>query len=63
MFFVLKQVQENGRTYDVNVRVGGVRTVKGAKNMAKRHAPAIVRDESRRIVGQTVNPAIPNYFL
>lgn len=62
MYFVLKQHQEMGRTFDVNVRMGGFRTVKGAFNACKRNAPALVKDETRRIVGQSVCPATPLYI-
>lgn len=66
MFFVLKQIKEyphiNSRTLDINVRVGGFRTQQGAHNAVKKHAPAIVRDEFRRVVGQTVNSQLPGYI-
>jgi hypothetical protein len=58
MYFVLKQVQENGRTYDYNVRVGGFLSEKTAIGSAIRHSAnhdspgwAIVKDHTRTIVG------------
>jgi hypothetical protein len=55
MYFVLKQVQENGRTYDNNVRMGGFRTYKGAQNACKKHAPALIKDEARRVIAASLN--------
>lgn len=62
MFFVCKQHQEYGRTYENNVRMGGFKTVKGAMNAARKHAPAIVRTDGREIVGQSVSGALP-FFI
>lgn len=62
MYFVLKQHQEMGRTFENNVRVGGFRTLTGAKNTAKRAAPAFIRNEKREIVGQTVSNALPLFI-
>ena len=50
MYFVLHQYQENGKTYENNTRLGGFRTLKGARNAARKHAPALVRDHTRRII-------------
>jgi hypothetical protein len=62
MYFVLKQHRELGRTFDVNVRIGGFRTIKGALNACKKHAPALVKDETRRIVAQSISPS-PIHFI
>lgn len=61
MYFVLKQHQEYGRTFDVNVRMGGFRTLKAAKSSAKKHAPALVKDEGRSVVAQTVSSVAPGW--
>ena len=62
MYFVLKQHQEYGRTFDVNVRMGGFRTKKAALGVAKRQAPAIVKDEARNLVAQTVSPILKGWI-
>jgi len=62
VYFVCKQHQEHGRTYENNVRMGGFKTVKGAMNAAVKHQPALVRNESRAIVGQTIDGALP-FFI
>lgn len=61
MYFVLKQHQEYGRTFDVNVRMGGFRTRKAALGSAKRNAPAVVKDETRTIVAQTISAHAPGW--
>lgn len=62
MFFVLHQHREYGRTFENNVRMGGYLKEETAKRAAVRHAPAIVRNEHRVLVGQTVSSAAPNYI-
>lgn len=62
MYFVLKQHQELGRTFDNNVRMGGFRQQASAFKAAVRNAPAIVRDDSRNIVAQTVSADLPKYI-
>jgi len=63
MYFVLKQHIEQGRTYDNNVRMGGFRTKDGAWNACKKYAPAIVKDERRQVVAQSVSRELPQYIL
>lgn len=62
MYFVLKQHREMGHTFDNNVRMGGFRTKSGALNACKKHAPAIVRDETCKIVAQSVKQTLPQYI-
>lgn len=62
MYFVLKQHQELGRTFDNNVRMGGYLREENAMRAAVRNAPAIVRDDSRNIVAQTVSADLPKYI-
>lgn len=62
MYFVCKQHQEHGRTYENNVRMGGFKHVKSAQAAAVHHAPAIVRTDKREIVGQTIDGALP-FFI
>jgi hypothetical protein len=61
MYFVLKQVREPmfAETFERNVRLGGFRTPQGARNAAKKFAPAIIRNEMRITLGQTVSPSLP----
>lgn len=62
MYFVAKQHQEFGRTFDVNVRMGGFKTKTGAWNAARKHGMCLVKDEHRHVVGQTITPDAPNYI-
>ena len=50
LYFVLHQHREMGKTYDNNVRMGGFRTLKGALNAAKKHAPSLVLNDSRKYI-------------
>ena len=61
LYFVLKQHRENGHTYDNNVRIGGFRTFKGAMNAANKYAPALIVNESRKILAQSVMGEYPFY--
>ncbi len=57
MYFVLKQHQEYGRTYDNNVRIGGYQTIEQARATAIRisrgnaRSPCLVKDHARNIIG------------
>jgi hypothetical protein len=62
MFFVLKQHREHGRTFENNIRIGGYKHQQSAEKNAVRHAPALVRNEHREIVAQSVSPNAPNYI-
>jgi hypothetical protein len=63
MLFVTKVVQTGPKSsIESNVRMGGYKQEKTARNAAKRHRPAIIRNHNREIVGQTVNRDLPNYI-
>lgn len=46
---------------ETNVRIGGFKTAVGAINQARKHAPCIIRDEKRAIIGQTIDKELPYY--
>lgn len=46
---------------ETNVKIGGFRTHLGAINQAKLHAPAIIYDQKRTIIGQTIGANYPHY--
>lgn len=60
--FVVTVRRALGRTFERNVRIGGFRTEEGWKHAAVKHAPCLVKDEHRNIVGQTVCKSLPNYL-
>jgi hypothetical protein len=62
MFFVLHQHQEYGRTFENNIRMGGYKHQASAFDACKKAAPAIVRNEHREVVAQSVSPFAPNYL-
>jgi hypothetical protein len=63
MLFVCK-IEETGinRSIEHNVRMGGYRSIKSAQGAAKKNKPAIVRDEHRNIVAQTISSSLPLYL-
>jgi hypothetical protein len=61
MFFVLHQHREHGRTFENNVRMGGYKHLDTAVSAAVKHKPALVRDEHRHVIAQSVSPAVPGY--
>lgn len=61
MYFVAKQHVENGHTYNVNVRIGGFRTLEGAQNAARRHGMCLIMDEHHNLVAQNVMTEGPKY--
>jgi len=62
MYFVTKIEQHGRRTTERNVRLGGYKGRSSALNAAKRNAPAIVRENGRKIIGQTINRDFPDYI-
>jgi hypothetical protein len=63
MYFV-GQIVATGikTTCEHNVRLGGYKGLSSAQGAAKKNKPAVVRDEHRNIVAQTISPDLP-FFL
>lgn len=60
MFFVTQSVEVSKNKYtERNVRIGGYRSIISASRSAVRVGSCYIRDEQRKIVGQTISPDLP----
>ena len=62
MFFVHKFEAASHKPWEfieTNLKIGGFKTAEGAINQAKKNAPCVIRDESNRLIAQTIDAELP----
>jgi hypothetical protein len=64
MFFVTQLLKcEHKGTVEHNLRIGGFKSKKGMMNAVRKCcSPCLVRDEHRKIVGQTIGADLPMWI-